>query len=456
MSSSPTSRPHVRALRIGVVLGDTLVSEHVVHSGTAFTIGQSIRNLVPLPVAGLPRRWQLVELVERGVLLRLAPGMGARVSVEGHVLGRADLDARGAHTRAATLVTLPPGTHGKIDLGEVRVLFQELRMPAPAPRPQLPRAVKGTLGDRIDRRMTVFAAASLLVHFGIMTAAHLNDPPEDSTIAERALAQYTPETISIIDADDPILDLDREPTTTPDQDPAVASTTTPAKPVVDREPRPSRPRPAQPVHTDSRDLAGDATRMADLLFADSGGGKVDAGDMAPRKPGHDLDKQLQELNDANAKVSIGNEQGDRLRDHGPRQGTIEEPPVVGDPRITKADGDKVDKVPPARIDVIPQPPKKPGVDTEAIVNKIRTTYMSAMQRCYKKALADDPTLTGKVTLLFTLSEKGGVSDPEARGVSKVFEECITGVMPRWTFTPVTDEDGDPLELDIGVTLQLSI
>jgi len=388
------------------------------------------------------------------VLLRLAPGMNARVAVDGHVLGRADLDARGAHTRTATLVTLPPGTHGKIDLGEVRVLFQELRVPAPAPRPQLPRAVRGTLADRIDRRMAVFAAASLLVHIGIMTAAHLNDPPQDASIAERALAQYMPDTLSIIDADDPILDLDREPETTPDKDPAVAST--PSKPVSNEPARPSRPRPAQPTHTDARDLAGDATRMADLLFADSGGGKVDAGDMAPRKPGHDLDKQLQELNNANARVSIGNDQGDRLRDRGPRQGTVEEPPGVTDPTIVKADGDKGEKVPPTRIKVTPQPPKKPGVDTEAIIGKIRTTYMGAMQRCYKLALGDEPNLSGKVSLVFSLSEKGGVSEPDARGVSPVFEECLEGVMPRWSFTPVTDEDGDAVELDIGVTLQLSI
>jgi hypothetical protein len=174
---------------------------------------------------------------------------------------------------------------------------------------------------------------------------------------------------------------------------------------------------------------------------------------------NDLDKQLQELNAKNAKATIGNETGDRLRDRGPRQGTVEEPPVVGDPSFKKVDGDKSDrgdKVPPTHIDVIPHPPKKPGIDTEAIVGKIRTTYMGAMQRCYKKALGDEPTLGGKVTLVFTLSEKGGVSDPDAKGVSPVFEECIEGVMPRWSFTPVTDKDGDAVELDIGVTLQLSI
>lgn len=455
-SPSASARPSVRALRVGVLLGDTLVAEHVVGSGAAFTIGQSIRNLVPLPVAGLPRRWQLVELVERGILLRLAPGMGARVSAGGHVLGRADLDARGAHTRAATLVTLPAGSHGKLELGEVCVLFQELRMPAPAPAPQLPRAVKGTLADRVDRRMAVFAAASLLVHVGVMTAAHVNDPPAHATIAERALAQYTPETIAIIDADDPMLDLEPTPEPTPDprQPPGVATAPRPA-PATNVPPTPTRPRPAQPSAGNPGDLSGDARRMADLLFASNGGGKVDGGELAPRRPGADLEKQLAEVNAANARVSIGREQGDRLRDRGPRQGTVEEP-VIGDPRIAKADGDKGEKVPATRIDVRPQPPKQPGVDIDAIVGKIRTTYMGAMQRCYKKALGGEPTLAGKVSLRFTLSEKGTVSDPEATGVAEEFETCIEAVMPRWTFTPVTDEDGDPVELDIGVTLQLSI
>ena len=327
--------------------------------------------------------------------------------------------------------------------------------PAPAPAPQLPRAVKGTLADRVDRRMAVFAAASLLVHVGVMTAAHVNDPPAHATMAERALAQYTPETIAIIDADDPMLDLDQPPPLAPDpQAPPGAATTPRPAPATSDPARPARPRPAPPT-AGAPELSGDARRMADLLFASDGGGKVDGGELAPRRPGADLEKQLAEVNAANARVSIGGEHGDRLRDRGPRPGTVDQP-VIGDPRIARVDGDKGEKVPPTRIDVRPQPPRQPGVDIDAIIGKIRTTYMSTLQRCYKKALGGEPTLSGKVSLQFTLSEKGTVGDPEARGVADELETCIEGVMPRWTFTPVTDEDGDPVELDIGVTLQLSI
>jgi hypothetical protein len=453
--TSPRPRASTRALRIGVMLADTLVAEHVVRSGRAFTIGQSIRNLVPLPVAGLPRRWQLLELVEHGVLLRLAPGMGARVSAEGRVLGRADLDARGAHTRVATLVTVPAGAHGKIDLGEVRVLFQELRLPAPAPAPTLPRAVKGTLADRVDRRMAGFAAASLLVHVGIMTAAYVNDPPERGSFAQRALAEYQPDTVSIIDADDPILDLDRTPPTSePTGEPGTAPTPTPTPPTTEPPTR-TRPPAAQPTASDPRALAGDATRMADLLFDDGGTGAVDAS-MARRRPGSDLGRQLEELRDSEAKVAIGNPSRDRTGDGTPRIGTSTAPVLDGPDGVTRVDDDKREVEVPTRITVTPRPPKQPGADIDDVVTKIRTTYMGGLQRCYKKALGPQPTLAGKVTLSFELSEKGKVGDRTARGVDDGFEDCVEGLMTRWSFTPVVDKDGDPMELDIDVTLQLAI
>lgn len=450
--SSP--RPAPRALRIGVVLSGTLVAEHVVPGGTAFTIGQSIRNLVPLPVSGLPRRWQLLELVERGVLLRLGPGMDARVSAGGELWGRAELDARGAPTRRATLVTLPAGSHGKVALGEVTVLFQEQRAAPPAPVPALPRAVRGTLAERVDRRLAMFAAASLLLHGGVMTAAHLHDAPGRSSLAARARAEYVADTVAIIDADDPLLDLEPRGDDAAAPAPAAATAPAPAAPAStapgDRAPAPRRPAAAEP-----RALAEDAIRVADLLFADTGAGTVDA-HLARRRPGTDLARQLAEVRDADARVAIGNPDGDRLRGDGPRMGTGRDPAVAPPTEVTRADDDKAERVPPTRITVAPQPlPPGPPRRIDHVVEKIRTTYLGGLQRCYRQALGREPALAGKVRLTFTLTEKGAVSDGEARGVDPGFEQCVAGLMTRWTFAPVRDEDGEPVELDLGVTLQLS-
>jgi hypothetical protein len=448
-----------RALRVGVVLSDTVIAEHVVRSGTAFTIGQSIRNLVSLPVAGLPRRWQLLELVEGGVLLRLGPGMGARVAAGGHVLGRADLDQRGAATRTATLVTIPRGAHGKLELGEVRILFQELQLPTPAPAMALPRAVKGTLADRIDRRMAAFAAASLLVHVGVMTAATVHDGPGNPSPAERAMAQYTPDTVAIIDASDPML-ADRLPLDDPDANPAPEpAAADPARPAPSTEPAPSkppRPSPPAPVVTDPSKLRDDARAAVDALFSDDDGGRV-ASTMPGRKPGVDLGKQLDQVRDSNANVTIGDPADPRFPGDGqPRIGTSVKPATDGTPAVVAPIDDKDDeKVPPTRIDIIPRPPTEP-VRIDAIVAKIRTTYIGGLQRCYKKALGGAPTLAGKVALSFTVTEKGKLESGSATGVDEGFEGCVEGLMSRWSFTPVTDQDGDPTEVDLGITLQLSI
>lgn len=450
-----------RALRVGVVLSDTVIAEHVVRSGTAFTIGQSIRNLVSLPVAGLPRRWQLLELVEGGVLLRLGPGMGARIATGGHILGRADLDQRGAATRTATLVTIPPGAHGKLELGgDVRILFQELQLPMPAPAMALPRAVKGTLAERVDRRMATFAAASLLVHVGIMTAATLHDGPGDPSPAERAMAQYTPDTVAIIDASDPLLsepvpaaEPDAQPAASDPANPAPRTEPTPAKP----SPSPPRPSKPTPVATDPGKLQEQARAAVDALFSGDDGGLI-ASTMPGRKPGVDLGKQLEQVRDSNANVTIGDPTDGRFPDDGkPRIGTTPDKPLIdGLPPVVKPiDDDKIEKVPPTRIDIIPKPPSEP-VSIEAIVGKIRTTYMTGLQRCYKKALGGVPTLAGKVALTFTVTEKGKLESGKAAGVDEGFEGCVEGLMTRWSFSPVTDQDGDPTEVDLGITLQLSI
>lgn len=450
------ARSRTRALRVGVVLSDTVIAEHVVRSGTAFTIGQSIRNLVPLPLPGLPRRWQLLELVEHGVLLRLGPGMGARVASGGHVLGRADLDQRGAATRAATLVTVPIGSHGKLELGEVTILFQELELPVPAPAPALPRAVRGTLAERIDRRMATFAAASLVVHIGIMAAATMHDGAIRTSPEIRA-HDFAAEDVTIVHADDPALDL--EPPKPDPSQPAIATAPSP-RPRTAEPARPAsapRPRPAQPLNSDPGALQEDATRYAEQLFASSTGPVGGDGEIARRAPGRDLDKQVGELVAANAQVSIGRPTTDRGPGDGqPRIGTIG--PIV-DPVPTDLPpaevAPKKEKLPKPPT-FPPPPPPPPGFDVAHVMKKIRETYSIGMQRCHGKALLEQPGLTGKVALTFTLTEKGKVEDGAATGLDGGLESCIEGLMTRWSFAPVLDEDGDPAELDLELSVQFAL
>lgn len=452
MSASPSP-----AFRIGVLLSGTLIAEHVLRERRPFSIGQSTRTTVCLPIDALPRTWELMTLVEGGVALRLAEGMDARVSVGGEVWTREELARRGTVARGVLTVVLPMAARGRVEVGEVRVLFQGVQLAKVAP-PVLPRALRGTLADRIDGRVAAFAAASITLHVGLMIAAAVNDPPRDVSIAKQAAEQYPPDTIAIIDADDPILSMPDESEPAPadaDPAPAVAEPARPAPAVA----KPVRPAPSRPSIDPGSlgDPAADAQRAVDGLFAPSDETGTGRPDLTARRPGSDLGKQLAEIAAQDRTASIGDGADTRLPDDraAARPGTIQDP-VVGDPPGTIAQqGPKKPEQIPSTI-TIKRPPTPPGEpDTDAIVQKINRVYMGGLQRCYKKSLVGNAVLAGKVMLTFTVTEKGSLGAASASGVDDALEACIEGLMSKWRFDPPVDEDGEATEVDLRLPLLLT-
>lgn len=453
MSATPAKPANPPALRLGIVLSGTVVAEQIVRDQRPFSIGQSARASIQLPLPTLPRNWELLTVTPAGIRLRLAPGMDVRIAVGDAVWTRAECDAHGKVTAGATTVVLPLAAHGRVDLGEVRVLFQGVRLPAPAPAPTLPRALKGTLADRIDGRVAAFAAASLVAHLGVMIAANLNDPPGKPTMAHRATETYTDDTIALIDASDPIFDTDPAPEPEPGTQPA-PSKPEPTAPAPTHKPTPSTGRPAAPTPTPSTTEPGDPTRMADLLFAPDGDSGRTVGDLSAKKPGTDLAQQLDEIKRNDQTASIGDQTGRVRPDDAYRPGTSQNPVVdpVTSPVTPIVKGPEI---PPGRIKPVPtpRPPGDPSVD--GIIKKISTTYMPSLQRCYKKSLVGDGTLAGKVSLTFTVTDRGALADGDAAGVDDNLASCIEGVMAKWSFTPVIDGDGDPTDVDVKLGLVLT-
>lgn len=454
MSATPAKPANPPALRLGIVLSGTIVAEQIVRDQRPFSIGQSARASIQLPLPTLPRNWELLTITPAGIRLRLAPGMDVRIAVGDAVWTRAECDAHGKVAAGATTVVLPLAAHGRVDVGEVRVLFQGVRLPAPAPAPTLPRALKGTLADRIDGRVAAFAAASLVAHLGVMIAANLNDPPGKPTMAHRATETYTDDTIALIDASDPIFDTDPTPEPEPGTQPA-PSKPEPTAPAPTHKPTPSTGRPTAPTPTPSTTEPGDPTRMADLLFAPDGDSGRTVGDLSAKKPGTDLAQQLDEIKRNDQTASIGDQTG-RVRPDDPyRPGTSQNPVIDPDTRPVTPIDKGPEPGPPGRIKPVltPRPPGDPSVD--GIIRKISTTYMPSLQRCYKKSLVGDGTLAGKVSLTFTVTDRGALTDGNAAGVDDNLASCIEGVMAKWSFTPVIDGDGDPTDVDVKLGLVLT-
>jgi hypothetical protein len=399
-----------RALRIGVVLGENLVEERTFIDGPV-TIGQSLRCKLSIPVDGVPREHVLFLRDQNRWMLRQLDG---------------------------TLAPVEANARGKLRLGDATVLYQEVAAPIAAPRPQLPAAVRGTLGDRIDRRLAVIIGGSLLVHAVIGAWAMATESEQPALFENRAMAEYRQDTFQI---------------EVPDELPAAESAESgpgpgaapPAAPQ-QQTPRPIVPRPATPPTQMS---TNDAERFAQILTnnTEQAGGRTEIG---KRIPGAELGTQIADIRDNGR--TIGNDQnGFRNRD---REGIGTGPQISrNEPTQLEQQGQRTERAP-GRVELRPGPKPPDGPNPDGIIARIRDQYMRGLMRCYEVGLRGDGSLRGTVAVSFTVLETGKVGDPTARGVSSEVDSCVTTQMASWRFPIQKDKDGDPTELDIKLSLAL--
>ncbi len=79
-----------------------------------------------------------------------------------------------------------------------------------------------------------------------------------------------------------------------------------------------------------------------------------------------------------------------------------------------------------------------ALTVDSMVDKINTTYITGLRRCYNKGLATNPVLKGKVTVTFTVSSYGHVSG-DAEGISKDVDACVSNQLRRWSFGRPVDK-----------------
>lgn len=89
-------------------------------------------------------------------------------------------------------------------------------------------------------------------------------------------------------------------------------------------------------------------------------------------------------------------------------------------------------------DVRPQAPRLASepLTVDYILDKINRSYMPRLRRCYDKALSQDPTLAGTVTVTFTVSKYGRV-DGTAAGIAPKVDACLSAAIASWRFRSAT-------------------
>lgn len=413
-----------RVLRVGVVVGTTLVEERLVRGREPVGIGD----------------WVALRAERGGYTLRLAPGMHGRIAEGAQIR---ILEAGTEHRE----VPLSDQARGKVCLGDTAVLFQFVNEPPAQPRPTLPASVRGTFADRIDRRLAAIVAASLVVHFGLALAAWMHDRPVDRTRGAQA-ENMRPDTFEVPDPE-----WFEQDTVPADADDPGASTQPTTEPTPSTTPSTPRPRVDRPVETDAASLQEEAARYAAALAA-AGESDDGIGEMDDTAPGGDLAKQMKEAQASNAKVELGGNGERGPRDDGaPRDGTADEP-VIGGPDGPKKT-QKTETSPKARIDLSrPKGFDETTLSPESVRKRILEVYMTGLQRCQRDLLLDDPTARARVDLSFTVNASGRTTSPDARSELAKLDRCIEQRMAGWTFPAPEDEDGEKTEASFGITLAL--
>ena len=425
-----------------MLLRDNLVEEHVFVDAAPITLGQSLRCRLSIPADGLPAEHVLFARDHGRLVLRPAAAMTGRIAQGDDAPA---IELRGVAPAEAIPIAI--GARGKLHLGEVTILFQEVAAPPVAPRPRLPASVRGSLADRVDPRLAAIVGLSLCVHLAIVAWAWLDDPETESMFSPRISAErYRPEVINIT--------LDDE---APPAPPTVSDAPGAAAPVSPRQTaRPIVPRPARP---DEPGLsAAEAERYAQVLTGDDETSRGTGSDLRGRQPQGDLKQQIDDIRDRDRVVEVGRDP--RSRDAGTRPGTIPQGPRIDGPtQVARRTDDREQKQP--RIDLVPpRPPRGPrpehDLTAESVVEKIRTTYLPGLQRCYQQGLLHDGSLKGKIQLAFTVGERGQVLEPEASGLTPAVDACVAGQMAAWRFGIPRDGDRQPTEASFKLGLILAI
>ena len=449
-------RAAVRCLRVGVALGDTFIDERLFRVRENITVGQSAKNTFSIPIEDLPRSWPLITIENGRYILHFTNNMDGRLSDGTNVFTFDALKGRGATQRGNHWsVPLVETSRGKVELGQMKLLFQFVMAPPIQPRPRLPASVRGSLADRIDPVLAVILSVSILLHFAVMLYAMQHDRTvygtgeqlyrefqrdtfKDKVIAETIEVQPE-ETTAAVETGPP----------KPAERPSGGSTNTPTP---TKEPAGGGTGGTPDDATIAEDIQNSALIAAITGNAKEGGryGKLNETDQ-----GTDLNKAL---DDAKGKDIGAIGKGDGRDTRGPNTGKIGtdkgngkvDGPGQGGGTGTKQEEKVVSNTSFGRVEDLSSTTLDPG----QVGNIIRSRYLQGIKRCHERLLKQDPKAGGRVNLSLTVSATGGVTRSRVKGFDPTVDACIQGLTKSWRFGAVKDDDGKPTSADFEIPLVL--
>lgn len=434
-----------RALRVGVVEGNRIVSERVLDAGE-ITVGEDESSSIVIAGAG-PRR-VLFRCAGGRAELVLSEGLRGRVVLASGVVDLADLLARARSSNLAPTVPLDDASRGRVEIAGRKILFQRVEKRPSAGAPQLPLAVKA--GERVDWTLTILCAVSFLAHFGVVGAMYSDwaDPVVGDSYTIGQLVDLSPKLAKVDPEPAPTNPAIQTPTPTAKPDPT-------QKPVADARPNgspnagPSGPTSRSMSNDNAASLAREANGMLmNILVANNSDAR--AVDGALRRS--EIPPIALAQPDGPA-IPDGRDIVLRTGDGPIRPGAKGSLADIGNTRRdpgsnTQPSGPPRDVTPAFTFDARPSTPNTSVRNLDAVVAQMRPGF----RRCYNAGLLVDPGMQGDVTIRIKIGPNGEVQSAtpvSGSGLSPSVTQCIAQRAQVAQF-----ETDQPATVDVPIKFRL--
>ena len=441
--AAPVASNLPKVLRIGIIQGGKIVEERIVRRRETVTFGPSEKAHFVIAAKDLPSsRFELFETKGEEYSLNFVESMSGRISVDGGVSELADLVKSGKAKSKGKFwqVVLSEQSRGKIVVGESTILFQFVAPPPVQPRPQLPAAVKSNFLANAFDLSTACIAFFMLIEAGMCIWWANTDWPKPS------LEEQVQQLQELIQPRMAKLEEKKEQADSGKKDDAKDAEKDKAKKKAQKEDWKEADQPKKSEEEIARERAEKRAQLAEQL-AQTGINKIlgamgGDGAIADVMRGGDVGADQDELL---AQVSgVGVATGENGALHGPAGGKgsgeaadVSQIKVDGDKNVATAGPGAERKIEGRVRKKDPTASGGSGMLDPSDVAGVVNRRLGAIKGCYEQSLKRDPTLQGKVTIRFTISGSGKVSDAKCivNEVSPAVCSCIEDAFMRFRFPP---------------------
>ncbi|MFB6373626.1 MAG: hypothetical protein ABEN55_11030, partial [Bradymonadaceae bacterium] len=157
------------------------------------TIGRDFdQNTLVVPVSDLPKSYPVFENRDGEYVLNFTPEMEGRLSTSDGVKsldqlkreGRSDTGEHGSYIRVS------PSTRGRIQIGDVTLLFQFVTPPPTQPEPALPASMRGGWIKGLDATLVGVIGLSALMQIGFIVYLESQDWPQPKKSTSETLNRF--------------------------------------------------------------------------------------------------------------------------------------------------------------------------------------------------------------------------------------------------------------------------